>query len=119
MKVYITRKVAPKRNRTTIKKIIEQEFKWNRIKTRDITKARFFHYKFVGTNENPQYILMVGITNGKSFEGDKVELLVKGTNAYRLSWLLSNRYKYNKKAKNYKGAELVKGGKTYGNQQGK
>lgn len=109
MRVFLTKKVAPKRNRTTIKKIVLDEFSWNDFNIDDFTMARFYFYKFIGNKQEPKYALLVGVSAGNTFDGEAVELIVKGTNAHRLLWLLSNRYKRDKKAKGYKG--FVKGGK--------
>lgn len=96
IKVQLTRKVAPKRNRTTIKKIVKQEMKRARV---HYNLVRLFAYNFIGNKEAPEYRLIIGVNKNGVWAGDKIEIIVKGTNAHRLTWLLSNQYKKDKLAK--------------------
>lgn len=96
IKVQVTRKVAPKRNRTTIKKIVKQEMKRAR---EHYNLVRLFAYNFIGKKEAPEYRLIIGVNKNGVWAGDKIEIIVKGTNAHRLTWLLSNQYKKDKLAK--------------------
>lgn len=96
MEVKITKKAAPKRNRTTIKKIIKQEM---RDACMDYGLVRLFAYSFIGSRKAPAYRLFIGINKNGRWQGDKFEMIVKGVNAYRLSWLFSNQYKKDKLAK--------------------
>lgn len=96
IKVQVTRKVAPKRNRTTIKKIVKQEMQRAGA---HYNLVRLFAYNFIGNRKAPEYKMIIGINKNGAWAGDKIEIIVKGTNAHRLSWLLSNQYKKDKLAK--------------------
>lgn len=96
IKVQVTRKVAPKRNRTTIKKIVKQEMQRAGA---HYNLVRLFAYNFIGSRKAPEYKMIIGINKNGAWAGDKIEIIVKGTNAHRLSWLLSNQYKKDKLAK--------------------
>lgn len=96
IKVQVTRKVAPKRNRTTIKKIVKQEMQRAGA---HYNLVRLFAYNFIGSRKAPAYRLFIGINENGRWQGDKFEMIVKGVNAHRLSWLFSNQHKKDKLAK--------------------
>lgn len=105
IKVQVTRKVAPKRNRTTIKKIVKQEMQRAGA---HYNLVRLFAYNFIGSRKAPEYKIIIGINKDGVWAGDKIEIIVKGTNAHRLSWLFSNQYKKNSLAKSVGKKEYTK-----------
>lgn len=114
IKVQVTRKVAPKRNRTTIKKIVKQEMKKAGV---HYSLVRLFAYNFIGNRKAPEYKMIIGINKNGVWAGDKIDIIVKGTNAHRLSWLLSNQYKKDKLAKSVgkRNYTKIKRARTKGN----
>lgn len=105
IKVQVTRKVAPKRNRTTIKKIVKQEMQRAGV---HYNLVRLFAYNFIGSRKAPEYRMIIGINKNGAWTGDKIEIIVKGTNAHRLSWLFGNQYKKDNLAKSVGKKEYIK-----------